>query len=112
LVQTRNPHGRPPSSLQPEVAGRIDDGDHAHNAPITFDPTPRKCGNGHTLTGYLVDIPTNVFEACDAISEQEAMARLPFRKYFLDRFTGLAFKFCIDIRQKRTAGAVRTNRSC
>src|SRR5450432_3490472 len=83
--------------LDPIGAFGIGDRHQADDAAVALLPVPGKQREGDAPAGDLVEIAAHVLDAENAVLEQDAMHRLPFRKIVLP--VAAARPFLVFLRQ-------------
>src|SRR5229473_3564889 len=61
----------------------VGDGDEADDAAVAAVPVPREEREGAAPPGHLVEVAAHVLDPQDAVLEQDAVDRLPFREVLL-----------------------------
>src|SRR4051812_30458929 len=69
--------------LDPIRAFGVGDGNETNDAAVAAIPVPREKREGAALAGDLVYVAADVLDAEDAVLEQDAVDRFPFRKVIL-----------------------------
>src|SRR4029079_14445476 len=99
-----------PPALDTILAGRIDDRDQPYDAAVAAFPVPRKIGEGAAFSGDLVDIAADILNSENAVVEQDAVDRLPFRKIVFP--VAPAGPFPIFLGQVRMQWAIALGADC
>src|SRR6185436_13825702 len=69
--------------VDPEFLARVHDCDQPHDAAVTALPVPREEREGAAPPGDLIDVAADVLDSENAVLEQNAVHRLPFREIVL-----------------------------
>src|SRR5262245_64789520 len=96
--------------VDPELLARVSDRDQPHDAAVAALPVPRKERKRAAPPGDLVDVAADILDAENAVLEQDAVHRLPFREIVLPVATARPLLvFLGEVRMQR-AVALRADR--
>ncbi len=87
----------------------VGDGDQADDAAVAAVPVPREEREGAALARDLVDITADILDAENAVLEQDAVHRLPFREVVLPVAPARPFLVLRGEMRMQGAVAVRTD---